>query len=117
MGCRRDLTPYTLCGDTGFGDEIQLCNDCKKKDPLDEIFVDKPELTLSTAKIRLHKRESEIKKLRSQHQKIKFKLERKVESLEGSLEASGKAVSYWVDKFMRLKTEYDAVEAKDEVKG
>ena len=30
-GCRRDLTPYTLCGDTVFDDNIQLCNDCEKK--------------------------------------------------------------------------------------
>lgn len=89
------------------------CNDdCyKKKDPLDEIFVEKVEINLTTAKMRIKQKDSEIKKLKSKHQKIKFKLERRVEDLEENLEASGKAVSYWVDRFMKLKTEYDAVHA------
>ena len=29
-GCRKELTPYTLCGDIGFDDKIQLCDDCSQ---------------------------------------------------------------------------------------
>jgi len=28
-GCRKELTPYTLCGDIGFNNKILLCDNCE----------------------------------------------------------------------------------------
>ncbi len=85
-----------------------------ENDPLDEIFVEKVELNLTTAKMMIKQKDIEIKKLKSQNQKTKFKLERRVESLEQSLESAGKNVGYWVDKFMELKNDTSKVKSTNE---
>jgi len=82
------------------------------KDALDELIVNNPKLNLTTAKIRLHQRESEIKKLKRQHQKIKFKLERKVEGLEKGVEASASNITYWVDKCRRASSVIRMIDKK-----
>ena len=31
-GCRKELNPYTLCGDIGFNNKILLCKECEAKE-------------------------------------------------------------------------------------
>ena len=39
LGCRKELSPYTLCGDIGFNNKILLCKDCETPVKTHEEFV------------------------------------------------------------------------------
>ena len=34
-GCRKELSPYTLCGDIGFNNKILLCKEREAKEDAD----------------------------------------------------------------------------------
>lgn len=56
----------------------------KEKDPLDELFVEKPELNLVTAKLRLKTKEIEIRELKDELNKLQIKFDKRERLLEST---------------------------------
>ena len=69
-----------------------------RKDPLDEIFVDKIELS-TTAKIEIRKLRTEIKRLEKEFTRKENKWNKEKKDLEKNVEASAGAINYWINKY------------------